>query len=412
MRRIILISAAVIVLLGIGVAIYFFFFANTPTLTGSGGANLPGSGSVAGGEGTLVTTTQELGVPLPGAGTEVAPRLVRISDRPVALGAVAVYVPGQSPATTTASSTPIAAYEPDVRVEYVERESGNVYAYQAHGRTLTRLSNKTLPGAQEAAWLQDGSLAFVRFLEKSGQDERLNTYALPSNGEGGYFLEQNLAQVLTRASSTLVTLLSTTDGSSATASTVSGTNVRTLFSTPLSSIRMDFLGNNYLVTTKASAGNDGYAFQVVGSSFTRLLGPLRALSTLPSPSGTSILYSYIDRGKLALAVFDMANHTATRLPLSTLPEKCAWTSDSRTIYCGVPTGNLGTNQPDDWYQGVSSFTDRLWRIDMSNRVATLVIDPKQAGDVDIDMVGLTLDRTNDVLIFNNRQDDTLYAYDL
>ncbi len=68
--------------------------------------------------------------------------------------------------------------------------------------------------------------------------------------------------------------------------------------------------------------------------------------------------------------------------------------------------------PDDWYQGVASFSDRLWKIDLSGRVATLVIDPKQAGNVDIDMEGLTLDRTNDVLVFTNKRDQSLYAYDL
>jgi hypothetical protein len=124
-----------------------------------------------------------------------------------------------------------------------------------------------------------------------------------------------------------------------------------------------------------------------------------------------VVYSYLDRGKLALAVFDTTTHVATRLPLVTLPEKCAWTSDSLSLYCGVPTSMTGT-MPDDWYQGTVSFSDRLWKIDLAGRVATLVIDPKQAGNTDIDMEGLTVDRTNDVLVFTNKRDESLYAYDL
>src|SRR6266403_798630 len=327
MKRLLIIGLAVIVLIGIGVGAYFIFFTKSATLSGGQGTGFPSSGASTANSPAAAPSTQELGVPLAGAGTDVAPRLVRITNVPVALGAVAVYVPGTKAVivatTSKATSTPAATFgtDPDVRVEYIERESGNIYAYQAHGRTLTRLSNKTLPGIQEVSWLSDGSLAYARFLEKTGPDERIDTYALAATTTNGYFLEQDLAQVLTRSTSTLVTLLSTTDGSSATISSPSGTNVHALFSTVISSIRLAFLGVDYLVTTKASAHADGYAFIVDGKTgaLTRALGPLQGLATLPSPSGKYIVYSYLDRGKLALAVFDTTTHVATRLPLATLP---------------------------------------------------------------------------------------------
>lgn len=413
MKRTLLIITAVVLLVLIGVGAYFLFFNKGPALSGGNGATFPDSNTAGVTETPTNTSTQELGVPLPGAGTEIAPKLVRISDRPVAVGSVATYVPGLTPATSTASGTPIAAYEPDVRVEYVERESGNIYGYQAHGRTLTRLSNKTLPGIQEAVWLSDGSEAFVRFLERTTGGERVSTYALPAVGQSGYFLESGLEQVLVRGTSTLVTLLSTSDGSSATISTPSGNGVRTLFTSPLSSIRLAFAGTDFVATTKASAHSDGYAFLVdsKSGSFTRLLGPLQSLTTLPSPSGNLLLYSYLDQGKVALAVLDLTTHVATRLPLSTFPDKCAWTPDSQSIYCGVPTTLTGS-QPDDWYQGASHFSDRLWRIGLADRVASLVIDPKQAANTDLDMTALSLDRTADVLIFRDKNTGALYAYDL
>lgn len=415
MRRTLIIAAAVLLLLLLGVGAYFLFAGRKSNMVGQQGVTLPGAGNQAGTDGRQ-SATQDLGVPLAGAGTEVAPRLIRITDRPVALGSVAVYVPAQkAPATTTAATgTPLSAYEPDVRVEYVERETGNIYAYEAHARTLTRLTNKTLPGIQQATWLGDGSQAYLRFLESSGGEEHAATYALPATGDGGFFLEQDLSQVIAKATSTIVTVLSTTDGSSAAVSSPSGGGLHTLFTSPISSLRVSFLGTNFLATTKASSKSDGYAFQVDAKSgaFTRLLGPLSSLTTLPSPSGNSILYSYLDRGRIALGVLDLSTHTATRLPLATLPEKCTWTSDSLSVYCGVPTAALGNTEPDDWYQGVSSYSDRLWKIDLGGRVATLVVDPKQAGNVDIDMEGLSLDRTNDVLVFTDKRTGALYAYDL
>lgn len=415
MKRALAIVGAIVILIGIGVGIYFFFFAQKGAVTSTPGTVFPGSGADTTNTAT-VPQTQELGVPVAGAGTEVAPHLIRISDRPTAVGAVAVYVPGViATPTLKATTTSTTAYtrDPDVRIEYIERESGNVYGFQAHGRTLTRLSNKTLPGVVEATWLPDGSQAYVRFLEKNGNEEHINTYALPANGEGGFFLEKDLSQVSVSGSSTLLTLLPSTNGSTATLSLPSGTNVRTLFASSLAALRVTLGGGTYIATTKASATTDGYAFLVdpKAGSFTRALGPLQSLTTLVSPSGNYLLYSYLERGKIALAVLDLTAHTATRLPLATLPEKCTWSSDSRSLFCGVPVSLSGTF-PDDWYQGITQTTDRLWKIDLASRTATQLIDPKTAANIDIDAVGLSVDRTNDVLIFTNRRDKTFWMYDL
>ena len=178
-------------------------------------------------------------------------------------------------------------------------------------------------------------------------------------------------------------------------------------------MRFGFAGQGFVATTKPSAKSDGYAFTVDTKSgtFTRALGPLQGLSTLPSPNGKFILYSFLEKNKTSLAVFDVATHLATRLPLVTYTEKCTWSLDSASIYCGVPTTFTNATL-DDWYQGASTFSDRLWRIDLRGREAVLLIDPKQAGNVDIDMVGLALDRTTDVLIFSNKRDGTFWMYDL
>jgi hypothetical protein len=45
-------------------------------------------------------------------------------------------------------------------------------------------------------------------------------------------------------------------------------------------------------------------------------------------------------------------------------------------------------------------------------VATLVLDPKQIGKVNVDAVALTLDPAEDMLIFTDKHSGALYAYDL
>lgn len=415
MKRTILFIALGIVLLGTGAGIYFYFFSNKSVVVGQSGAQLPSSETASGDSTGQGGVAQELGVPVAGAGTEVAPRLIRISDRPVVSGSQALYVPG-TVAPPTGSTTPgTVAYsvDPDVRVSYIDRESGNVYAFTGHARTLTRISNKTLPAIQNATWTPDGSLAFVQYLEKNTAGEQISTYALPSNGEGGYMLEKNISEVAVTGSSTLVTLAPSSNGSVATISSTAGSGVRTLFSSLLGSLLLTTGGGVTVATTKASSKSSGYAFLVSpkDGSFTRILGPFPGLTTLISPSGRFLLYNYLEKGKIVLAVFDMTTHTATRLPLATLPEKCVWTSDSLSLYCGVPTSLTGT-LPDDWYQGVIATNDRIWQVDMQSRVATQVIDLQTVGAGSVDAVSLDIDRTSDVLIFTDRTTGSLWMYDL
>lgn len=405
-RRILVIVASVIVLIGLVVGAYFLFFANGPSLS----VGIPSDPFGSSGDRTESELLGPDGQPIQGAGTVVAPRLIRISDAPVAKGAVGLYIP---PVPAVASST-----EPeipaDTEVRFIERQSGNIYAFRVHDRLLTRVSNRTLPGIQEAAWAGDGSRAFVRYLTRAADGiEHVDTYALPADGGEGYFLEQDLEQVAVRGSETVFSLLPSSSGSVGSLSNPDGTNVRTLFTSMLSRLRTAFSGSDLVATTKASSGLDGYAFLVsgTGGSFTRILGPLRGLATLPNPEGTAVLYSYVDSNRTYLQVLDLASRNSTALPIVTLAEKCVWETGGRAVYCGVPTALAG-NVPDEWYQGAKTFSDRIWRIDLDTRLATLVIDPGQVADVAIDAVALAIDPLNDVLIFTNKKDGTLWAYDL
>lgn len=404
-RRLPVIVASIVVVVGLLVGVWYFIFAETATLA----PTVPGDPFAASGERDPGFLDVD-GGPIQGAGTIVAPRLTRITEAPVAQGAVALYIP---PVPPTASSTD-AGTPADIEIRFIERQSGNVFAFRAHDRVLTRLSNRTLPGIQDAVWTPDGTVAFSRYLVRGADGvERIDTYALRADGGEGYFLEQGLEKVSVRASSTVLSLLPGPSGSTGTLANADGTGARTLFSSALSRLRVAFSGVDAVAHTKPSSALDGYAFLVDGATgaFTRILGPFRGLSVLPNAEGTAVLLSSVAGGRVSLSAYDLASRTATALPLGTLAEKCAWAAGGRAVYCGVPTTITG-NQPDDWYQGASSFTDRIWRIDLDTRLATLVVDPSEVGDVAIDAVALTIDSESDMLVFTNKRDGTLWAYDL
>ncbi|MEK9160921.1 MAG: hypothetical protein AAB440_02720 [Patescibacteria group bacterium] len=411
-RRILVIAIAVAVVIAVLGVIWMFFFRGGPELQVGGGDPFGNAGS-GDAVGTNVPGVLDSGIDYSGdAGTLVAPRLVRITDAPVALGVAAMYIP-EVPAATTTDGGVTPAVPPDVEIRFVERQSGNVYAYRAYARSLTRLSNQTVPGVHEAVWLSDGSLTYLRFLTDTSGTETLQTYALPANGDGGYYLEAGITDLAATSSAAVMSLVTSSSGSIATVANADGTEPRTAFSSAITDLAVSFFGRGYLATTRGSASLDGYSFLVSegGTTWSRLAGPVRGIAAIGSPGGKTALVSYVDRGTLITNLINTDTREVTPLPVATLAQKCAFSPDSTAVYCAVPKNTNGTI-PDGWYQGATAFDDRIWKVDLVARITTLMVDPGEVGDMTVDAVALSVDPSNDILSFTNRTDGSLWAYDL
>jgi hypothetical protein len=326
---------------------------------------------------------------------------VQISAGPV--------VPGEAVVDTrlaTASSTT------EVEVRYIERESGNVFSYSPSTRAITRINNKTIPGIQSASWLPDGSSAFVRYL--SGDNfSTINTYALAATSSNGFFLSQNLSDIAV-SSSGILSLSSGVNGSAVSIAHTDGTHSTNLFTTPISSLRISFAGKNqYLIFSKPSAKISGVAFiaDAVGN-LSRIAGPLPGLVATPSPSGKWVLVSYINGTTMIMALVNTATGSTSALPVATIADKCVWTADESSVYCGIPVNAPTAAYPDDWYQGTVSFSDRIWKIDVVGRYAQLALDFSQANKGALDATALAIDPANTTLVFINKNDSSLWSYSL
>ena len=359
-------AAIIVVILGVGAYLYFFGGKAAVVVAPSTGTSFPSAGQQGGG--ASGASAQNPAVALPSAAAQkVTARLVEIATGPVVPGVVAVDA---SSTNATSSSTP------DIAVKFVDRQSGNLYDYLVRAGTLTRTSNQTIPGIERAWWLPDGSRVYAQYL--SGSDfKTVNTYSLSADGSSGFFLPQNLADLATAAAN-ILTLSSGANGSSGSVAKTDGTKAAQTFSTPLSAVRASFAGTgSYLVFTKPSATLLGNAYFVNNAGqFSRVAGPLNGLVALASPSGKWLLVSYTTSdGAMHLELVSAADGSATQLPVATIADKCMWAADSSAAYCGVPISPpTGYAYPDDWYQGAVHFNDRIWKIDVTGRFASLVLD--------------------------------------
>lgn len=400
MRRTLILAAVIIVLGGVG--LYFYFVNRTPGIVvAPNNTTLPstdlGQSTTQNNAQTTIPSDDSQSVVVSGGQAQ----LVKVSSGPVVPGEIIVDIKAKD-----------ASSSPDALINYIERQSGNVFSYQVGTSVVTRTSNKTVPGIQKAVWLPDASTAFVQYL--SGADfSTINTYALFANASSsGFFLPQNLTD-LAVSSTSVLSLASGVNGSSASLTHTDGTHSSQIFTTPLSALRISFAGKNqYLAFTKPSAMLPGAAFLVDGNGhFSRIIGPMNGLVALASPSGKWVLVSSTVSNTMQLRLVNTVTNETIVLPVATIADKCVWASDESTIYCGIPIGPSTTyTYPDDWYQGAAHFSDRIWKINVSGRYAQLVLDFSKETNGSLDAEGLAIDPLSNVLTFVNKNDGSLWSY--
>ncbi len=349
-----------------------------------------------------------------GATTGTLPRLVQISKGPVVPSVFSFDLISTSTATTTATTTLPTA---PVVVQYIDQQSGNIYQYNSSTGKQTRTSNKTIPGIRSAAWLSDGSLAYVQYLSHTGNGAGdVSTYALPKNGIGGFFLPQGLSEVFAKGSNSLLAVSSGENGSIIKKTSRDASSVSTAFQTPLSAIRVMPAGpQNYIVYTKPSSTIGGYVFLEHGDTgiLTPIAGPKNGLVALSNHAGTSVLVSYVNSaGDMRTELVSTQTRTVTQLPISTIAGKCVWSQDDSSIYCATPQNPPLKPYPDSWYQGTVSFTDQVWEINVTGRYAKLLFDFSKEEGKPLDAISLSVDPDQQVLSFVNKRTGALWAYRL
>ena len=162
----------------------------------------------------------------------------------------------------------------------------------------------------------------------------------------------------------------------------------------------------YLLT-KPTFALPGYLYKFDSKTevLNKILGGINGLSTLVSPNGEKILVSASENDGLTTQMYYISERAFSDLGLKTLPEKCVFNENSERIYCAVPKSLPGANYPDDWYQGIVSFTDSIWQIDASNFTTSVINDL----DLEpIDAINLALDSDEKNLVFTNKRDGSLW----
>lgn len=379
-KRIIYISALVILLGLVGFFLYWFFL---PTERGT------------------PETARRIRSRVPAAGEEkTAPESILKEE--------GAKTPETRPELVLTQITDFSVVSPGLnkagdKVLFYKKDGGDLFSSDFSGKEKEKISNLTIVGPIEALW--SGDRAAVFYLDGETRKGFLHvgtssTTALPQDVRSFSWSPDGRSVVYAIRRDERLNLITADDR---------GRNPKTIFSTPLPDAQISWITSDKIALQTAPSGfAEGYLFLFSRSSqnLTRLVGPRFGLSTLWSPDGSRVIFSSTDSAGRSptLTVADATGKRLFEATIQTIPEKCVW-STIKEMYCAVPRGSLtDAVWPDNYLQGVLNTSDRIVRLDFEKKEIKGVFNERS-----FDMSNLILSKNRDYLLFVDRKDGTLWS---
>jgi len=306
----------------------------------------------------------------------------------------------------------------NVSVFYVERETGHVYRTAIESLSKNRVTNTTIPGIQEALWGDGGESLIVRYVDENGVIKSFSgTIHISEKFDTafqGSFLQDDITHIVASPTGTKIfTLFPFGKSTIGAISRFDNKEKKEVLVTPFPGWLAFWPSDDTLtLATKASGETWGslYSIDAKTGAIDKLLSKINGLTALPSPDMKHILYSESADDFFATHIYDVSKRESLPFPLVTLPEKCVWsTMNPVLLYCGVPQTITQGIYPDLWYQGVASFSDAIWEINIETGAVDILAMLVESAKQNIDVVNPFLNEDETYFIFTNKNNNTLWS---
>ena len=326
-------------------------------------------------------------------------------DRPAALRQLTLKrVVGATELNPTASSSSIIVY-------FVEAGTGHVFSLDVESGAENRLSNITVPTANEAVINATGNYALILSGGQSAGRE-LTLVTLPGVNRELTSLGFNERVEQATLTSDDKVLYTTVAGNVLIAReyTIATNETRTLFTLPFKEATVRFpkkSSGSIYAYPKTAQFLESYVYEINGGVISRL--PFSGYALTATGEQNIILITAYQSGTYETSLYDTTQKGRQLLPFNTIAEKCSFIGDANTLYCGI-FSDTTDETPIKWYQGILTTTDVLFRINEFGEMVSLV-DLKETSGRDIDVIHLTGSTDAARLYFVNKLDGTLWIYD-
>lgn len=291
---------------------------------------------------------------------------------------------------------------------YMEEGTGHIYEIDLRNGTETRITNTTIPRVTSAIFNSAIDTVVFTIHEDQGTtntigvitsdtEAALETTTLPLNSSNVAFVDaKTLTYTLTGENTTFYTydLVKKTTS--------------TLATVPFWSVETIVSEGEVFFMNRFAPNLQGALFST--TPFTALT--LAQFGLNGFVTSDFIIYNTQRDGAFVSVASNRSNTNTTNLSLAPLKEKCA-VYDASTLYCGA--GGPGSLTPLDlksWYQGTLRMNDYLWLLNLSTGDGQLLILLEATTGRQIDLVQPQFDAARENLLFINKNDNTLWRYEL
>jgi hypothetical protein len=295
------------------------------------------------------------------------------------------------------------------KVRYFEKATGHLYEINPDGTDRKKISITTIPGVFKVRWSPDASGAILQYIE----EDVARTFVVPAlaTSTEGVLLPTTTSEVAISPSGDSIFYLMENKETEGIVASWENQNKKEILTLPIGEFTTAWPQSDLItLLTKPSALFNGYLYKLnpTNGSLTKLLGEAKGLTILYSPHENKIIYSQSANKDLTTKIYNLHTKESIDLGAKTLPEKCLF-SDLNTdrIYCAVPRTLPTADYPDDWYQGLISFSDNLWEINTLTGTAKIIFSENF-----LDITDLFSDAEENYLFFVNKKDSTLWSFKL
>ncbi|MFH0906854.1 MAG: hypothetical protein V1829_01215 [bacterium] len=303
------------------------------------------------------------------------------------------------------------------KVKYYLTINGNVFESNFDGSESTRLSSNNLTGLLDILWSPSKTKVIALFEE----NELLKKYLYDNETQQSTEFDANIRYTNWSPIQDKIAYQyynAETGDNNISIANSDGSQWTDVFSTRMKNLIVEWPNSGKItLRTKPSglAQSVIYAIDLASGDFKKILDETYGLTVLWSPLGNKLLFSETDeRGKnLKLKITDLDESITNGLNFVTLPEKCVWSQDNRTVFCAIPKNisDLATF-PDDYYKTIISFSDDFWRINLDTGEKNRIFQAQGAEENAYDAKNLLLSADEDYLLFINKKDGLLYSLPL
>ncbi|MEX0918289.1 MAG: hypothetical protein WDZ93_04000 [Candidatus Paceibacterota bacterium] len=292
-------------------------------------------------------------------------------------------------------------------IHYAEQGTGHVYAIDLATGVETRLLNKTFTAVTDAVFSPDGAYVVLvaeygtgtnAAMERVGEGDGAEL-VIPTDAKQFSFTENELRYVRT-----------TNAGMVGYAYNWNTDTTRQLFSIPLSDVTVVWGKTRTFIYTNPAPFLKGGVYEIAQGTLVRVGNTAYGLSAVVEPESGNALVTTVEPKEGILTTTTATNPPDT-LPLVLLPEKCTYDAmEPNVLWCGADFGERERTFQRDWYMGMQTTNDLLWRIEPNTVTADAYVNFEYEMGRVVDVIDPATDRFGTNLAFRNKMDNTLWLY--